>query len=117
MLLTTDLLPEQFDSAADGFAIALADQLDFRPEKFNSRVLFREDGFNLILFALLEGQEIPAHKTPRNAYLQCLEGKATVIIGSATHPLKKGDIVLLPKDILHGIVALEKTKLLLVKQS
>ncbi len=117
MLLTTDLLPEQLDSEADEFALALADQLDFLPEKFNSRVLFREDGFNLILFALLEGQEIPAHKTPRNAYLQCLEGKAMVTVGIAAHPLKKGDIILLPKDILHGIAALEKTKLLLVKQS
>lgn len=115
MLTPTDLLSDQTESEAGGFAIALADQLDFRPEKFNSQVLFREDGFNLILFALLEGQAIPEHKTPRNAYLQCLEGKATVTIGSVAHPLKKGEIILLPKDILHGITALQATKLLLMK--
>ena len=79
------------------------------------QVLFREDGFNLILFALLEGQEIPEHKTPRNAYLQCLEGKANVTIGGVAHPLKKGEIMLLPKDILHGIAALQATKLLLMR--
>lgn len=97
-------------------AIALADQLDFRPEKFNSKVLFREEGFNLILFALLKGQAIPAHKTPHNAYLQCLEGEATVAIGDAEYPLQQGEIILLPREILHGIAALKDTKLLLIKQ-
>ncbi len=98
-----------------GAAIMLADQLDFRFEKFNSKVLFREEGFNLTLFALLEGQEIPQHKTPRNAYLQCLEGQVTVNIGGVEHGLKTGEIIPLPKDILHGIVALQDTKLLLMK--
>ena len=111
----TDLLSAQSESEAGGFAMALTDQIDFRPGKFNSQALFREDGFSLLLFALLEGQEIPAHKTPRNAYLQCLEGQATVTIGSVAHPLKKGEIILLPKDILHGIIALQATKLLLMK--
>ena len=98
-----------------GAAIALADQLDFRSEKFNSKVLFREEGFSLTLFALLEGQEIAEHKTPRNAYLQCLEGEATVVIGGTAHPLQKGEIIPLPKDILHGVKAWEKTKLMLMK--
>ncbi|MBC7776528.1 MAG: cupin domain-containing protein [Phycisphaerae bacterium] len=100
---------------AAGLAMALADQLDFRPEKFNNKVLFRAEGFNLILLALLEGQEIPAHKTPRNAYLQCLEGQATASIGAEVLPLKKGEIILLPKDIPHSIMALKDTKLLLIK--
>lgn len=99
-----------------GFAITLAEQLDFRPEKFNSKILFREEGFNLILFALLEGQVIPAHKTPRNAYLQCIEGEATVAIGDTEYFFQKGEIILLPKDILHSIAALKNTKLLLIKQ-
>lgn len=98
-----------------GAAIALADQLDFRSEKFNSKLLFREEGFNLTLFALLAGQRIPEHKTPRNAYLQCLEGQAAVVIGGTAHPLQKGEIILLPKEILHGIVALQDAKLVLMK--
>ncbi|MBX2892291.1 MAG: cupin domain-containing protein [Saprospiraceae bacterium] len=98
-----------------GIAIQLTDQLDFRPEKFNSKVLFREEGFSLTLFALLEGQEIPEHKTPRNAYLQCLEGEATVTIGGIPRTLKKGDIVLMPKEVMHGVRVSKKTKLMLLK--
>ena len=98
-----------------GFAIQLADQLDFRPEKFNSKVLFREEGFSLTLFALLKWQEIPEHKTPRNAYLQCLEGEATVTIGGIARTLKKGEIILMPKEVVHGVRALKKTKLVLLK--
>ncbi len=116
MIMPTDLPIAQSVPNDHGFAIALADQLDFRPEKFNSKVLFREAGFSLILFALLKDQVIPAHKTPHNAYLQCLEGEATVAIGDVEYPLQQGEIILLPKEILHGIVALKDTKLLLIKQ-
>ena len=105
-------IPVQLEAGA---AISLADQLDFRPGKFNNKVLFRAEGFNLILFALLEGQEIPEHKTPGNAYLQCLEGQAIVSIGGEARPLQKGEIILLPKKILHAIMALKDTKLLLMK--
>lgn len=116
-LMLTDLPTPQPAPESVGLALALADQLDFRPEKFNSKVLFREEGFNLILFALLKGQAIPAHKTAHNAYLQCLKGQATVSIADTAFPLQKGEIILLPKGIMHGIVALKKTRLLLVKQS
>ena len=98
-----------------GFAISLAGQLDFRLEKFNSKVLIREEGFSLTLFALLEGQEIPEHKTLRNAYLQCLEGEATVTIGDIAHILRKGEIILMPKEVMHGVRALKKTNLMLLK--
>ncbi|MDX2279585.1 MAG: cupin domain-containing protein [Saprospiraceae bacterium] len=96
-------------------AFEVAKKLDFLPEKFNSKVLFREEGFLLTLMALLENQEIPVHKTPRNAYLYCIEGEAFVNIGGTDYPLKMGEIILLPKDILHGVKAIEKTKLLLLK--
>lgn len=96
-------------------AFEVAQKLDFLHEKFNSKLLFREDGFQLVLIALLGSQEIPTHKTPRNAYLYCIEGEAVINIGGADFPLKKGEIILLPKDIPHGVKASEKTKLLLLK--
>ena len=114
-MISSTLLNAQTQPETTGAAIAISDQLDFRSEKFNSKVLFREEGFSLTLFALLAGQEIPAHKTPRNAYLQCLKGKATVTIGGMEYLLGKGEIILLPKEILHGIVALKDAKLMLMK--
>ena len=93
----------------------ITDQIDFTSEKFNNKVLFKNEAFNLVLFALQNGQEIKAHKTPRDAYLQCLKGEAMVIIGDKTNILKKGEIILLPKDILHAIKAEKKVKLMLIK--
>lgn len=93
----------------------IADQIDFTAEKFSNKILFKNEGFNLILFALQKGQEIKAHTTPREAYLQCLKGEAIVIIGDKTHTLKKGEIIVLPKDILHAIKAEKKVKLMLIK--
>jgi quercetin dioxygenase-like cupin family protein len=63
----------------------------------------------------MEGQEIQEHKTSRNAYLQCIKGKVTITIGGIEYPLKKGEIILLPKAILHGVKAWRKTILLLMK--
>lgn len=93
----------------------VANQIDFTPEKFNSKVLFKNDAFNLTLFALQKGQEITAHTTPRDAYLQCLKGEAIVTIGEKTYTLKKGQIIVLPKDILHAVKAEKKVKLMLIK--
>jgi quercetin dioxygenase-like cupin family protein len=93
----------------------ITDQIDFTAEKFNSKVLFKNEAFNLVLFALQKGQEIKAHTTPRDAYLQCLKGEVIVIIAEKTHTLKKGQIILLPKDILHAIKAEKKVKLMLIK--
>jgi quercetin dioxygenase-like cupin family protein len=93
----------------------IADQIDFTAEKFNNKVLFKNEAFNLVLFALQKGQEIKAHTTPRDAYLQCLKGAAIVIIGDKTYTLKKGGIILLPKDVLHAIKAEKKVKLMLIK--
>ena len=95
--------------------VSISDQIDFTDEKFNNKVLFKNEGFNLILFALKKGQEIKAHSTPRDAYLQCIKGAAMVIIGEKTHVLKQGQIILLPKDILHAIKADKKAKLMLIK--
>ncbi len=116
MMFTPDFNKSNESEAARS-AMDLLAQLNYRPEKFNHQVLFREDGFQLILFALQTGQEITPHKTKHNAYLQCLEGLTIVTIGSTTHQLQKGEILLLPKEIMHGIVALANTKLLLLKQS
>lgn len=95
--------------------LTITDQIDFTTEKFNNKILFKNEAFNLVLFALQKGQEIKAHSTPRDAYLQCLKGEAIVIIGDKTNILKHGQIILLPKDILHAIKADKKVKLMLIK--
>jgi quercetin dioxygenase-like cupin family protein len=95
--------------------LKITDQVDFSAEKFNSKVLFKNEAFNLTLFALHKGQEIKAHKTPTDAYLQCLKGEVVVLIGEKTYALKKGQIILLPKDILHAVKAEKKVKLMLIK--
>lgn len=97
--------------------LPLIGQIDYQATKFNARILFREENFSLILFALQPGQAVPVHKTPMNAYLQCLEGRATVTIGDRTHEISQGDILQLPKEIPHGITGIEHTKLLLIKQA
>lgn len=96
-------------------ALDLTGQIDYKPEKFASKVLFREENFDLILFALLENQEIPSHQTPKNAFLQCLEGAVSVSIGDETHTLQPGQIIFLPRSIMHGIKASVPSKLLLLK--
>jgi quercetin dioxygenase-like cupin family protein len=95
--------------------LKITDQIEFSDEKFTNKVLFKNEAFNLTLFALQKGQEIKAHKTATDAYLQCLKGEAVVVIGEKTYALKKGQIILLPKDILHAVKAEKKVKLMLLK--
>lgn len=94
--------------------IHLVQSIEYQ-DKRNNRVLFREEGFSMVLFALQAGQDIPAHRIDRNAYLQCLEGRCTVLIDAQPHILEAGQLLQMPAQKPHAIQALTDSKLLLTR--
>ena len=69
----------------------------------------------MILFALKKDQVLKPHSAPMNTPLLILEGTARVTIGDEDFVLPKGDDIILPKDIDHGVYPLTYVKFLLIK--
>jgi quercetin dioxygenase-like cupin family protein len=79
-----------------------------------SRTLMKTNGGTVTVFAFDQGQALSEHTAPFDALVQVLEGTLTVSIDGKEYSLERGDVVLMPADIPHGVTALTQVKWMLV---
>ena len=84
-------------------------------DNISSKVVFEGDRYKMLVFALKKDQILKPHAAPMDAPLYMLEGTAVTTIGTLTHTLVAGDMILLPKDILHDVTPLTDCKFSLIK--
>ncbi len=92
---------------------ALSELVDYQPGAVISRVVFRNPGGTLTVFAFDEGQGLTEHSNPNDATLLLLEGPLNVLVGAESHALRPGECLDLPASIPHTIVAGGRFKMLL----
>lgn len=78
-----------------------------------SRQIIKKPNGNVTLFAFDKDESLTEHTSPYEALVFVLDGKLVVTIGGQPHELGGGEIILLPPNIPHGLVAKEKTKMIL----
>ena len=78
----------------------------------SKRVLEKSTG-NVSLFAFDIGQRLSTHSAPFDAMVQIVEGKAEIIINNVSFILHGGDTIIMPANIPHAVVAIEKFKMVL----
>jgi|TARA_R110002020_G_scaffold63136_1_gene168321 quercetin dioxygenase-like cupin family protein len=83
-------------------------------DEINKVVVF-ESHYKMLVFALKKGQDLKPHSATMDAPLIMLEGSAMVTIGTTETTVKKGDIITLPKDSMHGVSPITNCKFLLIK--
>jgi quercetin dioxygenase-like cupin family protein len=79
-----------------------------------SRVLARNGGGNLTLFAFDAGQGLTEHTSPFDAIVMVLEGVIVATIGGTPVRAIPGTIVRMPADVPHALDAPEAARMLLV---
>jgi quercetin dioxygenase-like cupin family protein len=67
----------------------------------------------LTVFAFDRGQELSEHSAPFDAYVLVLDGSLELKIGGAPMTVRKGEAVLMPANVPHALLAVERCKLLL----
>jgi len=92
----------------------LSEKIEYA-EKINNKVFYEGENYKMILFAIKKDQVLKPHSAPMDTPLIILEGSAKVTIGDKEFFLKKGDDIVLPKDIEHGVYPLSNVKFLLIK--
>lgn len=105
----TPLPAEEYDSTS---VRALP---DFNDARFTTATLYENDGYRVVGFAFRQGQVLPEHAAPEDAFLLLTEGRARVTVGRDTHELSAGEGILLPKDVAHTVEATEASRMLLVR--
>lgn len=93
--------------------VNLPSALQYQPKSVISRVLLKNAGGTITLFAFDQGEGLSEHKTPYDAFVTLIEGEAKIRIADQEHHLKTGDSLVLPADIPHAVDAPTQFKMLL----
>lgn len=91
----------------------LADLVGYQDGSVVSRVLFRNDGAVMTLFAFAEGQGLTEHSSPHDAVVQIVEGRVRITVRDDMHDLDEGEILHLPATVPHALHGGEPFKMLL----
>ena len=100
---------------AGGKVFNLTEQIQYSEQAFTKKPIFKGENYVIILFAFKKGQHLKTHTIPIDAFVQVLEGTATVIIDGKECEVATGEKISLPKNLSHALTAKENFKMLLVK--
>ena len=79
-----------------------------------SRVLARNGGGNITLFAFDAGQGLTEHTSPFEVLVVTLDGSLTLTIGGTPVTASLGTIVRMPANVPHAVDAPEAARMLLI---
>jgi quercetin dioxygenase-like cupin family protein len=95
-------------------AVELSGQVDYVAGSVVSRSFAKKPTGTITLFAFDVGQGLSEHSAPYDAFVQVVEGVASLRIGGKEVTARAGEIVVMPANIPHAVHANERFKMLLV---
>jgi quercetin dioxygenase-like cupin family protein len=79
-----------------------------------SRVMLKNKGGNVTLFAFDAGEGLSEHTAPFDALVVGIDGQADISIEQQTFRVRAGQAIMLPANRPHAVAAVERFKMLLV---
>ena len=93
--------------------ITINDLLDYQEKSVVSRELVKKEAGTLTIFAFDKGEGLSTHSAPFDAVVQVIDGKAKITIDGVDNIVEKGQMIIMPANIPHGLVAIESFKMIL----
>ena len=94
-------------------AIDLSSLVSYQDGQVVSRTLAQNKAVSITLFAFAEGEEISTHASSGDAMVVLLDGQAEITIGAEKFIVKAGETIVMPANLSHALLAIEKFKMLL----
>ena len=91
----------------------LLDLLHYQDSSIVSRVLLKNKGGTVTLFAFDQGEGLSEHTAPFEALVFVVDGEAEVEIAGKGYGVKSGETITLPANIPHAVRAATRFKMLL----
>ena len=95
-------------------ALRLADLITPTDRGIASRVLAKNGGGSVTLFAFDREEELSEHTAPFDALAMVLDGTLTLTIGGKPVLATTGTITRMPANVPHAVLATEPSRMLLV---
>lgn len=91
----------------------LDELLAYQDGSIVSRVLLKNKGGTVTLFAFDRGEGLSEHTAPFEALVFVIDGEAEVDIAGKVHNVRRGQTITLPANIPHAVKAATRFKMLL----
>jgi len=95
-------------------AIPLAGLVGYQDGSIVSREIVSQPTGTVTVFAFDEGEQLSEHTAPFDAMVIDLDGEAEIVIGGTPHPVRPGEMIIMPADVPHALKAVTRFKMLLV---
>ena len=91
----------------------LGELLEYQDGSIVSRVLLKNKGGTVTLFAFDQGEGLSEHTAPFEALVFVIDGEAGVEIAGRPYSVRTGETITLPANIPHAVKAATRFKMLL----
>lgn len=98
---------------ATGTVFNLSQQIEYSEGGIISKQILKNQAGNVTLFSFDKAQGLSEHAAPFDALVQIIDGKAEITIGGIPHLLETGQIIIMPANIPHAVLATERFKMVL----
>ncbi|MBP2650119.1 MAG: Cupin domain protein [Firmicutes bacterium] len=88
--------------------------VEYQAGKVISITLAQNDAISITLFAFAQGEGISTHAASGDAMIYIIDGAAEITIGEEKTNAEKGQVVVMPANIPHGLDAIDNFKMLLI---
>lgn len=94
--------------------LELRDLVAYQDGQVVSKTLVQNDYVSMTIFSFDKGEEISTHAAAGDAMVTVLDGTGRFTVGGEVFILKKGETLVMPKNIPHAVFGEEKFKMQLV---
>ena len=101
------------ESFKKGEKIDFANQVGYSDGGIVSKIVMKNKGGNVTLFAFDRGQELSVHTAPFDALVQVIEGEGRFFVNGKPNDLSAGEAIIFPANVPHAVEAIQKFKMLL----
>ena len=111
MLSTLDNQVENENQIAE--VKQLSELLQYQDASIVSRVLLKNKGGTVTLFAFDAGQGLSEHTAPFDALVLVVDGEADIQISGEHYKVRRGETILMPANKPHAVTAVTRFQMVL----
>jgi quercetin dioxygenase-like cupin family protein len=93
--------------------VKLENEISYQDGTIVSKQIIKKPNGNITLFAFDKDESLTEHTSPFEAVVYIVDGEMEIKIGGNPHTVEAGEIIVLPANIPHGLIAVKKSKMLL----
>ena len=105
---------EQDKSSYVKEGIIMEDLVAYQENSVVSKAILDRPVGTVTLFAFAAGEGLSEHSAPFDAMVYVLDGEVEITISGKAYNLKKGEVIIMPANEPHALMAVKDYKMLLV---